>query len=69
MRENILKAILKATEDDYFGYNAKVKYLGDGKYLIKNDIDTELITDSELIEIFEKYPPYMQKEILENYGE
>jgi len=69
MKENIIKTMLKATEDGYFDYNTQVEYLGDGKYLIKSNDNTELITDSELIEIFENYPPELQQELLESYGE
>jgi len=69
MKENIIKTMLKATEDGYFDFNTQVEYLGDGKYLIKNNDCTELITDSELIDIFENYPPELQQELLESYGE
>ena len=69
MRENIISAMLKALENGYFEYNTQVEYLTDGKYLINGGDGEELISDNELIDIFENYPPELQKELLESYGD
>lgn len=69
MKENIISTMLKALENDYFGYNTKVSYLGNSTWQIKQYDKAQTIDDYGLIEIFENYPPDMQQELLDTYGD